>query len=186
MKLYVKHMVSKRCKMLVMEELDKLQIRYVTIQLGVIDVIGQITKEKRNLIGIALQGSGLELIEDQREMLIEQIKTVIIELIHYSDGQPKVNFSDYLSNKLNYNYTYLSNLFTDSEGVTIEHFIIAHKIERVKELISYNELTFSEIAFKLHYSSIGHLSNQFKKVTGSTLSFYRKRRCIRYTTLENL
>lgn len=186
MKLYVKHMVSNRCKMLVMEELNKLQLRYVTVELGVIDCIGLITTEKRKLIGIALKGSGLELIEDQREILIEQIKTAIIQLIHYSDGQPKINFSDYLSKKLNYNYTYLSNLFTESEGSTIEHFIIAHKIERVKELISYNELTFSEIAFMLHYSSIGHLSNQFKKVTGSTLSFYRTERCIRYTNLENL
>lgn len=186
MKLYIKHMVSNRCKMLVMEELNKLQIRYITVDFGVIDVIGQITKEKRVLIEIALRGSGLELIEDPKEILIEQIKTAIIELIHYSDDQPRINFSDYLSEKLNYNYTYLSNLFTDSEGITIEHFSIAHKIERVKELISYNELTFSEIAFKLHYSSIGHLSNQFKKVTGSTLSLYRTRKGIRHTNLENL
>lgn len=186
MKLYVKHMVSNRCKMLVMEELDKLLIRYLTVDLGVINVTGHITKEQKTLISIALQGSGLELIEDHKEILIEQIKTAIIKLIHYSDDQPRINFSDYLSNTLNYNYTYLSNLFTDALGITIEHFIITHKIERVKELISYNELTFSEIAFKLHYSSIGHLSNQFKKVTGSTLSSYRTRKCMRHTNLENL
>ncbi len=179
-------MVSNRCKILVREKLDKLQIGYLTIELGVIDSIDKVTKEKRDLIEIALLGSGLELIENQREILIEQIKTAIIELIHYSDCQPKINFSNYLSNKLNYNYTYLSNLFTDSEGTTIEHFIIAHKIERVKELISYNELTFSEIAFMLHYSSIGHLSNQFKKVTGSTLSSYRVRKCMRHVNLEDL
>lgn len=186
MKIYIKHMVSNRCKMLVMAELDKLQIRYITVDLGVIDIIGQVTKKQKTLIEIALKGSGLELIEDQKEILIEQIKTAIIESVHYSDDQPRINFSDYLSDKLNYNYTYLSNLFTDSEGITIEHFAIAHKIERVKELISYNELTFSEIAFKLHYSSIGHLSNQFKKVTGSTLSLYRTRKSRRHTNLENL
>ena len=117
--------------------------------------------------------SGLELIEDKKAVIIEKIKNVIIEMIHYEDEIPKVNFSDYLSSKLNYNYTYLANLFSETEAITIEHYIIMHKIERVKELIVYDDLNLSEIAWKLHYSSVAHLSHQFKKVTGLTPSFFK-------------
>ncbi|MEJ7677385.1 MAG: AraC family transcriptional regulator [Segetibacter sp.] len=123
---------------------------------------------------IALFKSGLELTDDKTIILFEKIKNVIIEMIHYADELPPTNFSDYLSEKLNYNYTYLSNLFSEIKGITIEHYIIAHKIERAKELLIYEGLTLTEIAYKLHYSSVAHLSNQFKKVTGLTPSFLKK------------
>ncbi len=129
---------------------------------------------------------GLELMDDKKSMLIEKIKNVIIESIHYSDEQLQINFSNYLSEKLNYDYTYLANLFSEVEGTTIEHFIIGHKIERVKELIVYDELSLTEIAWKLHYSSIAHLSNQFKKITGLTPSYFKQLRQKRRTSLDNL
>jgi AraC-like DNA-binding protein len=125
-------------------------------------------------------------LDDKKSVLIEKIKNVIIEMIHYSDDLPKMNYSDYISEKLNYDYTYLSNLFSEVKGITIQHFIINHKIERAKELILYDELDLTEIAYKLHYSSVAHLSNQFKKVTGQTPSFYKKIGEKRKGNLENL
>ena len=124
--------------------------------------------------------------DDRRAMLIEKIKNVIIDLVHYTDELPKVNFSNYLSEKLKYDYTYLANLFSETEGTTIEHYIILHKIERIKELIIYNELTLTEIAWKLHYSSVAHLSNQFKKITGLTPTFFKSLKHKKRNTLENL
>jgi AraC-like DNA-binding protein len=124
--------------------------------------------------------------DDKRAMLIEKIKNVIVEMVHYTDELPKVNFSDYLSEKLNYDYTYLANLFSETEGTTIEHFIIMHKIERVKELIIYDELNLTEIAWKLHYSSVAHLSNQFKKITGLTPSFFKSLKHKKRRTLEKV
>lgn len=186
MKIYIRHMVSQRCKMAVMQELKKIGLDYITVDLGVVTLPEHITKEQKAQLKQALHSIGLELIEDKKDIVVEQIKTAVIESIHYSETQLKVPFSAYLSNKLNRNYTYLSNMFTESEGITIAHFIITHKIERVKELIQYNELTFSEIAFKMHYSSIGHLSNQFKKMTGTTLSFYKTHGQRRDINIENL
>ena len=136
---------------------------------------------KRNL-----HQSGLELMDNQRAILVEKIKNIIIELVHYTDEIPKLSFSDYLSEKLNHNYSYLSNLFSEVKGTTIEHFIIIHKIERVKELIIYDELNLSEIANKLHYSSVAHLSTQFKKITGLTPSFFKSLKIKKRTVLENL
>ena len=112
--------------------------------------------------------------DDKKSILIERIKKVIVELVHYSEDPLNINFSDYLSQKLNYDYTYMANLFSESQGVTIEHFLIVHKIERVKELLVYDELNITEIAWKMHYSSVAHLSNQFKKITGLTPSFFKK------------
>src|SRR5579862_3648406 len=112
--------------------------------------------------------------DDKKAMLIEKIRNVIVEMVHYSDDVPRVNFSDYLSEKLNYDYTYLANLFSEVTGITIEHFIIAHKIERVKELLLYDELNLTQISYKLNYSSVAHVSNQFKKVTGLTPTFFKK------------
>lgn len=129
---------------------------------------------------------GFELLEDKKIILIEKIKNIIIEMIHYSDEPPVLNFSNYLSEKLNYDYNYLSNLFSEVKGSTIEHYIISHKIERAKELLVYNQLTLTEIAEKLHYSSVAHLSNQFKKVTGLTPSFFKKMKHKRLIALENL
>jgi AraC-like DNA-binding protein len=186
MKLFIKYMVSIRCKMVVKSELDKLGLSYGVVELGEVQIIGNITPEQYVQLKAALLHSGLELMDDKKAILIEKIINVIIEMIHYEDELPKVNFSDYLSEKLNYDYTYLANLFSETKGITIEHFIILHKIERVKELIIYDELSLSEIAWKLHYSSVAHLSHQFKKITGLTPSFFRSLRHKRRSTLENV
>ena len=186
MKLYIKYMVSNRCKMIVKDELKKLGLHYVHLNLGEVEIMEQITDLQREEIKKVLLKSGLELMDDRRAMLIEKIKNVIIELVHYTDELPKVNFSNYLSEKLKYDYTYLANLFSETEGTTIEHYIILHKIERIKELIIYNELTLTEIAWKLHYSSVAHLSNQFKKITGLTPTFFKSLKHKKRNTLENL
>ena len=179
-------MVSLRCKMMVKEELKKLGLHYVIVDLGMVDILEEITQEQREQFSKNLLKSGLELLEDKKSILIEKIKNVITEMIHYSDELPKVNYSDYISEKLDQNYTYLANTFSEVTGITIQQYIIFHKIERVKELILYDELSLSEISYKLHYSSPAHLSNQFKKVTGLTPSFYKKLRQKRNRNLENL
>ena len=186
MKLYIKYMVSLRCKMMVMEELKKLGLRYVSVDLGVVEIMEEISNDQRFQLKKNLLVSGLELLEDSKSILIEKIKNVITEMIHYSDEIPKVNYSDYISEKLDYDYTYLANTFSEVKGITIQQFIIVNKIEKVKELLLYDELTLSEIAYKLHYSSVAHLSNQFKKITGLTPSFYKKLRQKRTENLENL
>ncbi len=186
MKLYIKYMVSLRCKMMVKEELKKMGLRYVTVDLGDVEITQDLTAEQREELKVALSRSGLELMDDPKAMLIEKIKNVIIEMVHYADDLPKTNFSDYLSEKLHYDYTYLANMFSETTGITIEHFMIAHKIEKVKELLLYDELTLTQISYKLHYSSVAHLSNQFKKVTGLTPSFFKKLKFKRQVTLENV
>src|SRR5579862_7846762 len=173
MKLFIKNMVCFRCKIVVKSELEKLGLHYSIIELGEIEIKETPSQRMHKCLRIALHKSGLELLDDNKAMLIEKIKNVIIEMIHYGDAFPKIKFSCYLSDKLNYNYTYISNLFSEVKGITIEHFIIAHKIERVKELLLYNELTLKEIAHKLVYSNTAHLSKQFKKVTGLTPSFFK-------------
>jgi AraC-like DNA-binding protein len=174
MKLYVKYMVSIRCKMLVKAELETLHLRYRSIDLGEIEIVEDITEDQRIKLKYALAQSGLELMDDKKAILIERIKGVIIEMVHYAEEQPKYKFSEYLSEKLQYDYTYLANLFSEVTGITIEHFIINHKIERVKELLIYDELNLTEISYQLNYSSVAHLSMQFKKVTGLTPTFFKK------------
>lgn len=186
MKLYIKYMVSLRCKMMVKEELKKLGVRYVTVDLGMVDILGEISSLQREKLKINLLKSGLELLDDRKSILIEKIKIVITEMIHYSDELPKVNYSDYISEKIGYDYTYLSNIFSEVKGITLQQFIIIHKIERVKELLLYDELNLTEIAYKLHYSSVAHLSNQFKKVTGLSPSFYKQLKQRRKDNLENM
>ncbi|MEO5570155.1 MAG: AraC family transcriptional regulator [Bacteroidia bacterium] len=186
MKLYIKYMVSLRCKMLVKAELEKMGLHFITVELGDVSIQENISDLQREELKIALLKSGLELMDDKKAILIEKIKNVIIEMIHYSDEVPKINFSDFLSEKLKYDYTYLANHFSESTGVTIEQFIIIHKIERAKELIIYDELNLTEIAFKLHYSSVGHLSNQFKKVTGLTPTFFKGLKKKKRAVLENV
>ena len=186
MKLYIKYMVSLRCKMVVKEELKKLGVNYSNINLGQVELLEEITPLQLEKVRVALKQSGLELMDDKKSVLIEKIKDVIIEMVHYEEELPKVNFSDYLTDKLKYNYTYLANLFSETEGITIEHFIIIHKIERVKELIIYDELNLTEIAWKLHYSSVAHLSHQFKKITGLTPSFFKSLKDKKRNNLENL
>ena len=172
--------------MVVKEELKTLGLSYFSISLGEVELMKPIQPAEREKIRAALLKSGLELMDDKKSIIIEKIKDIIVEMVHYEEDLPKVNFSDYLSEKLNYSYTYLANLFSETEGTTIEHFIIIHKIERVKELIIYDELSLTEIADKLHYSSISHLSNQFKKITGLTPSFFKSLKDKKRNNLENL
>tara|TARA_R110001592_G_scaffold162368_1_gene395504 strand:+ start:1194 stop:1712 length:519 start_codon:yes stop_codon:yes gene_type:complete len=159
--------------MLVKAELEKLGYDKSIVNLGMVELFDAISPEDRKLLKVNLLRSGLEILDDKRSILVEKIKNVIIEMVHYTDELPKVNYSDYISEKLGYDYTYLANTFSEVKGITIQHFIIMHKIEKVKELILYNELSLSEIAYKIHYSSSAHLSNQFKKITGLTPSFFK-------------
>jgi AraC-like DNA-binding protein len=179
-------MVSIRCKMLVKAELDKLGLHYKRVELGEAEIEENISPEKWNELNLALKKSGIELMDDKKSILIERIKNVIIELVHYSEDPLEINFSDYLSQKLHHDYTYLANLFSESQGTTIEHFLIVHKIERVKELLVYDELNITEIAWKMGYSSVAHLSNQFKKITGLTPSFFKKIKDKKRSTLEDI
>lgn len=174
LKLYIKYMVSTRCKMAVKEELRKLGLHYIMVDLGEIEIMEDLSTEQKEQLKTGLYSSGLELMDDKRAVLIEKIKNVITQMIHDSDDSPKMNYSDYISQKLDYDYTYLSNLFSELKGITIQQFIIIHKIEKVKELLCYDELNLTEISFKMHYSSVAHLSNQFKKVTGLSPSHYKQ------------
>lgn len=186
MKLFIKFMVSLRCKLLVKEELRKLGLRHAIVDLGVVELEDEITEELREQLKVNLLKSGLELLDDKRSILIERIKNVVIEMIHYADELPKVNYSDYISDKLDYDYTYLSNVFSEAKGITLQQFIIMHRIEKVKELLIYDELNLTEISYRLQYSSVAHLSNQFKKVTGLTPSYYKHLKKKRKGNLENL
>jgi YesN/AraC family two-component response regulator len=179
-------MVSLRCKLIVKDELEKMGVHFTTVELGEVEIKEELSPEQQQLFKAALLRFGLELMEDKKSMLIEKIKNIVVEMIHYAEEPPVLNFSTYLSEKLNYDYNYLSNLFSEVKGTTIEHFIISHKIERAKELLIYNELTLTQIAEKLHYSNVSHLSNQFKKVTGLTPSFFKKMKHKRLIALENL
>jgi AraC-like DNA-binding protein len=179
-------MVSIRCKMIVKSELENLGLHYSSVELGAVEIKENISAEQREQLNIALKKSGLELMDDKKSMLVEKIKNVIVEMVHYSNEELKTNFSDYLSEKLHYNYAYLADLFSEVQGTTIEHYIILHKIERVKELLVYDELTLTEIAYLMHYSSVAHLSNQFKEITGLTPSHFKKLRDKRRNTLEDL
>ena len=167
-------MVCIRCKMVVKSELKKLGLHFVVVDLGEIEIMENISADQREQLRNGLHHSGLELMDGKRAILIEKIKNVVVEMVHYSDEMIKTNFSVYLSEKLNYDYTYLANLFSEVQGITIEQFIISHKIERIKELIIYGELTISEIAWKMNYCSVSHLSNQFKKVTGLSPYHFKK------------
>lgn len=186
MKLFIKYMVSTRCKMVVKEELKKIGLHFIIVDLGEIEIMENISDEKRALLRKGLANSGLELMDDKKAILIEKIKNVIIEMVHYSDEMPKVNYSDYISEKLNHDYTYLSNIFSEVKGMTIQQFIINHKIERAKELLLYDEFNLTEISYKLNYSSVAHLSNQFKKVTGLTPSHFKKLKEKRRNPIEEI
>lgn len=176
MKLHIKHMVSLRCKLLVQEELKKLDIRFNEVKLGEVELPDGIPIHKRLLLSKALSSAGLVLIEDKREILVESIKVLIIEMLYNNDDNTKVPLSNYLSNKLDYDYTYLANIFSESEGISIAHFCVLHKIERIKELIVYDEMSLTQISYELKYSSLAALSNQFKKVTGITPSIFKSRK----------
>jgi AraC-like DNA-binding protein len=172
--------------MAVREELKKLGLHFIVIDLGVVEIMENISVETRQRLKDGLLISGLELMDNKKAILIEKIKNIIIEMVHYSEEIIKINFSDFLADKLNHNYTYLANLFSEVQGTTIEHFIISHKIERVKELIIYGELNITEIAWKMGYSSVGHLSSQFKKVTGLSPSHFKQLKDKRRNPIEEI
>ena len=184
MKIYIKNMVCKRCILAVKSELGKIGIHFSTINLGEVETTDIVSQEKLKLLDNNLRQLGLELIQNRKTSLAERIKTSIIELVYNSDGPIKTNLSDYLSEKLNCDYSYLANVFSEVKGISIEKFFITHKIERVKELLIYNDLNLNEISMLTQYSSIGHLSSQFKKVTGLAPSQYRQLYPKRRTTLE--
>ncbi len=179
-------MVCIRCKLVVKDELTKLGLKYITVDLGEAELVDSISPAQREQIRAVLLQSGLELMDDKKSVLIQKIKNIIIEMVHDSEEPLTINFSQFLSEKLNHNYTYLANLFTEVQGSTIEKFIIAHKIEKAKELLVYNELTLTQIAYKLHYSSVAHLSAQFKKVTGLTPTFFKNIKGKRRSMLEDV
>jgi AraC-like DNA-binding protein len=172
--------------MTVKEELRKLGVHFIVVDLGEVEIMENISSEQREQLKAALLVSGLQLIDDKRAILVDKIKSTIIEMVHHTDEMIKVNFSDFLSKKLTHDYTYLANLFSEVQGTTIEQFIISHKIERIKELIMYDELNITEIAWKMNYSSVAHLSNQFKKVTGLTPSHFKKLRDKKRSPIEDI
>ena len=184
--LYIRNMVSNRCKMIVRSELEELGLHFVLGELGEVEIMEDISLEQRRLLSINLEKSGLALLEDKKRILIEKIKNIIVELVYYAEEQPKINLSDFLSEKLHYDYTYLANLFSMEQNTTIEHFFLIHKIERVKELLVYDDINLTEISYRLHYSSVAHLSNQFKRMTGLTPSNYKSLRLRNRKSPENV
>lgn len=166
-------MVCIRCQMAVKSELEKLGLHHTRVELGETEIMEELSVEQLDNLSTSLKKIGLELLDDKKNIMVEKIKTLIIELVHFNEDQIKTNLSDYLAEKLNHNYTYLSNLFSEIKGITIEKYYLSNKIERVKELLVYDELNLSEIAWKLYYSSVAHLSNQFKKMTGLTPSHFK-------------
>jgi len=173
LKLHIKNMVCLRCQLSVKTELEKLGIPYTYVKIGEAEIIGEIMPETMEQLQSNLHEVGLSVLTNKKKILVEQITSTIIELVHFTEDQIKVNLSDFLSEKLNYNYTYLANLFSEEKGNTIENFYLTHKIERVKEMIIYEDLNLTEISYRLHFSSVSHLSNQFKKFTGMTPTQYK-------------
>ncbi len=179
-------MVSIRCKMMVKEALKKMGLHFIVVDLGEVEIMENLSNEQLQELKMSLLKGGLELMDDKKAMLIEKIKNVIIEMVHYADEIIKINFSDHLSEKLNYDYTYMANLFSEVQGTTIEQFIISHKVERIKELIIYGEWNITEIAHRMNYSSVAHLSSQFKKVTGLSPSHFRQLKDKRRSPIEQI
>lgn len=179
-------MVSNHCKLAVKEELKKLGLHFIVVDLGEVEIMEDLTPDLRIQLKSCLLNAGFELMDDKRAVLIERIINVIIEMIHHTSDTIKINFSDFLSEKLGLDYTYLSNMFSEIKGITIQQFIIIHKVERIKELLMYDELNLTEISYKLNYSSVAHLSNQFKKITGLSPSHFKKLKDRRRIPIEEL
>ena len=186
MKLFIKNMVCSRCKMVVKSELEKLNIRPLEVDLGEIEIEKPPSKQQLDKLRISLKQLGFELIDDKKGRIIEKIKTLIVKRVHYPENDPSENLSDLITSKIHYDYSYLSNLFSEVEGTTIEKYYIAQKIERVKELLVYDELSLSEIADQLEYSSVAYLSAQFKKITGLTPTFYKGLKDHKRKNIEDL
>lgn len=172
--------------MAVKEVLKKLGLHFIVVDLGEVEIMENLSSEKLEEVRVALHSSGLELMDDKKAVIIEKIKNIIIQMVHHSDELIKTNFSDFLSLKLNYDYTYMANLFSEVQGTTIEQFVISHKIERIKELIIYDELNITEIAYKMNYSSVAHLSNQFKKATGLSPSHFKQVKDRKRSSIEDI
>ncbi|MFE3869952.1 helix-turn-helix domain-containing protein [Flavobacterium sp. ZS1P70] len=174
MKIYIKNMVCNRCNIVVKSELEKIGLHAISVQLGEVELLDDFKDDEKEILSKRLHALGFELLEDKIRITIERIKNLIVDLVHHKDIELKTNLSFYLSEQLGQDYNVLSNLFSEVEGKTIEHYFIAQKIEKVKELIMYNELTLSEIAMQLNYTDVAHLSNQFKKITGVTPTHFKQ------------
>lgn len=186
MKIHIKYMVSNRCKTVVRTALKELGVHFVLLELGEVEIMERLTGQQRDLLKNTLENAGLELIDDKRSILIEKIKSAIIDMVHHAEEMVKVNVSTYLSEKLSHDYTYLANIFSQVQGISIEQFIILHKIEKIKELLMYGELNISEISYKMNYSSTAHLSTQFKKVTGMTPTYFKQLKDKRRNSIDEI
>ncbi|MCL9804567.1 AraC family transcriptional regulator [Flavobacterium amniphilum] len=186
MKIYIKNMVCSRCKLVVKSELEKLGLNVLSVELGEAEIIDSLDDSQKELVVKQLEEFGFEVIDDKKSRLIEQVKTVIIELVHHSQESIKTNLSDFISEKLSLDYNYVSNLFSEVEGVTVEKYYILQRVEKVKELLVYDELNLSEIAYQLNYSSVAYLSNQFKKVTGFTPTYFKQLKEKKRKQIEDL
>jgi AraC-like DNA-binding protein len=186
MKIYIKNMVCSRCKMVVETILQEHQIMPLVVDLGEVEIAGDLSEEQLSSLNISLKKMGFELIDDKKSRIVNKIKTIIISQVFHTKEANATNLSKHLSDQLNYDYNHLSNIFSEAEGISIEKYFINQRIERVKELILYDELSLSEIAYQLGYSSVSHLSNQFKKVTGLTPSFYKSLKEHKRTNIEEL
>lgn len=184
--LFIKNMVCNRCIMVVQNELEKLGLTLKSIKLGEVKLENDLTSSDKTRLEKVLIPLGFEVIDDKKSRIIEKIKNIIIDLVHYQNSDNKNNLSDVLSGQLHHDYNYLSNLFSEVEGTTIEKYFIAQKIEKVKELLVYDELSLSEIAFRMNYSSVAYLSNQFKKVTGLSPSHFKQIKEDKRKPLDNL
>ena len=173
--LKIRNMATSRCTTFVKDELNKLGLFDITVELGAVELRENISTEKLQLLNTSLKNAGLEIIEDKIVHLIKEIKAAVYDLVNHFDDLPKPNYSEYISQKVNFNYTYLSSTFSKDQGISIEKYIIAQRIERVKELLVYSDLGLTDISFTLNFSSVAHLSNQFKKLTGLTPSYYREK-----------
>lgn len=186
MKIYVKNMACESCKIVVKEALEELDVSPIKVELGEIEIKEELSNEEKKELNKKIKKAGLELLEKKQGVIIEKMRKVMVDYVYKSDEKPNIKFSALLSDELNHSYTYLANFFSEIEATTIEQYIIALKIERIKELIIFGEDTFSEIAHKLHYSSVSHLSSQFKKVTGLTPSHFKALKEKRRITIQNI
>lgn len=166
-------MVCIRCESLVKSELTSMGLTYQSVKSGEVEITGEITQDQQTRLNAVLEKSGLGILDDKKSVLVEKIQNIVIELVHYTENQIKINLSDYLKERLNYDSAYLARLFAEVKGTTIEHYFISQRIERAKELLIYDNLSLTEIADKLHFSSTSHFCNQFKKTTGLTPSYFR-------------
>ncbi|MFW0738875.1 helix-turn-helix domain-containing protein [Flavobacterium sp. N502536] len=186
MKLYIKNMVCGRCKMVVKSELEKLGLHPITVELGEVELQDPISKNQKEVLLKNLQALGFDFIDDKKSKTVEKVKNLIVDLVHHKNNDLKVTMSDYLVQNLHQDYSTLSNLFSEIENTTIEKYFISQKIEKVKELLVYNELSLSQIADTLNYSNVAHLSNQFKKITGFTPTSFKQLKDKKRIEIENL